>query len=119
MLLNMVIWLWFILLVITIIRFIINRIKQLILNSAPIEHEKPSDNEKLFMDNKDFKNSEINKVLDLYELSGIKIPLDIIEVLHDNNLIEELQLYSFNDIYKFIENQRQYWKLENSKKPYK
>lgn len=54
-----------------------------------------------------------NKVLDLYEQSNIRLPLDILEDLATQNLKTE------NEIFDFIENQRNHWKLENQKKPYK
>lgn len=54
-----------------------------------------------------------NKVLDLYEQSNIRLPLDILEDLSTQNLKTE------KEIFDFIENQRNQWKLENQKKPYK
>lgn len=54
-----------------------------------------------------------NKVLDLYEQSNIRLPLDILEDLATQNLKTE------KEIFDFIENQRIHWKLENQKKPYK
>lgn len=54
-----------------------------------------------------------NKVLDLYEQSNIRLPLDILEDLATQNLKTE------KEIFDFIENQRNHWKLENQKKPYK
>lgn len=54
-----------------------------------------------------------NKVLDLYEQSNIRLPLDILEDLSTQNLETE------KEIFDFIENQRNHWKLENQKKPYK
>lgn len=54
-----------------------------------------------------------NKVLDLYEQSNIRIPLDILEDL------STLSFQSEKETFEFIENQRNYWKLENQKKPYK
>lgn len=54
-----------------------------------------------------------NKVLDLYEQSNIRLPLDILEDLSTQNLKTE------KEIFDFIENQRNHWKLENQKKPYK
>ena len=59
-----------------------------------------------------FTQSE-NRVLDLYEQSNIRIPLDILEDL------STLSFQSEKEIFEFIENQRNYWKLENQKKPYK
>lgn len=53
------------------------------------------------------------RVLDIYEDSNIKIPTDIIEELHRMGLSNE------KEIFDYIENQRYFWKLENSKKPYK
>lgn len=53
------------------------------------------------------------KVLDMYDQSGIRVPADIIEDLNYMNLETE------EEIFKYIENQRYYWKLENTKKPYK
>lgn len=54
-----------------------------------------------------------NRVLDLYEQSNIRLPLDILEDLVTQNLKTE------KEIFDFIENQRLHWKLENQKKPYK
>lgn len=54
-----------------------------------------------------------NKVLDLYEQSNIRLPLDILEDLTTQNLKTE------KEIFDFIENQRIQWKLENQKKPHK
>lgn len=54
-----------------------------------------------------------NRVLDLYEQSNIRLPLDILEDLSTQNLKTE------KEIFDFIENQRNHWKLENQKKPYK
>lgn len=54
-----------------------------------------------------------NRVLDLYEQSNIRLPLDILEDLATQNLKTE------KEIFDFIENQRNQWKLENQKKPYK
>lgn len=52
-------------------------------------------------------------VLDIYERSHIRIPADIIEEL------SYMQLSTETEVFDYIENQRQFWKLENSKKPYK
>lgn len=57
-------------------------------------------------------NVEIS-VLDIYEKSNIKIPIDIIEEL------SRMKLSSRKEIFDYIENQRYLWKLENTKKPYK
>ena len=54
-----------------------------------------------------------NDVLNIYDQSGIKIPLDIVEELSFNNIDDRKQIFDF------IENQRQYWILENRKKPYR
>lgn len=59
-----------------------------------------------------FTNTQ-NKVLDVYENSNIRLPYDILEDLAAQNLKTE------KEIFDFIENQRNYWKLENQKKPYK
>lgn len=53
-------------------------------------------------------------VLNIYEQSHIRIPADIIEDLAEKNG----HSLSKEDIFNFIENQRQYWKLENTKKVY-
>lgn len=53
------------------------------------------------------------KALDEYERSNIKIPIEIIEDLH------ALHLQSESDIIDYIDNQRLFWKLENSKKLFK
>lgn len=50
------------------------------------------------------------QVLDIYEQSGIKIPLDILEE------VSQSIGFTQKEIYDFIESQRQNWKLENSKK---
>jgi hypothetical protein len=50
------------------------------------------------------------KCLDLYDSANIRIPSDIIEDLHQRKITNEA------DIIRFIESQRQHWKLENSKK---
>jgi hypothetical protein len=52
------------------------------------------------------------EVLNVYDDSNIRIPTDIIEDLSHMKLSDEKQ------ILKFIESQRHYWKLENTKKPY-
>lgn len=49
-------------------------------------------------------------VLDTYENSNIKIPVEIIEDLR------YMKLKSEDEIFSFIENQRNHWKLENNKK---
>ena len=54
-----------------------------------------------------------NKVLNLYDNSNIRLPYDILEDLSTQNLKTE------KETFEFIENQRNYWKLENQKKPYK
>ena len=59
-----------------------------------------------------FTQSE-NRVLDLYDHSNIRLPLDILEDL------STLPFQTEKEIFDFIENQRNYWKLENQKKPYK
>ena len=56
------------------------------------------------------QNETINKVLQEYERSGIKIPLDIVEELNYNNFDSEDQIKNF------IQVQRNNWKLENNKK---
>jgi len=53
------------------------------------------------------------KVLDIYEKSNIQLSSDIIEELTYMRLTDE------KEIFDYIENQRYYWKLENTKKPYK
>jgi len=53
------------------------------------------------------------KSLDVYDKTNIKIPVDIIEDLHSLNLETE------KEILDYIENQRYFWKLENTKKPYR
>lgn len=60
-----------------------------------------------------FVSVEVDRVLDIYERSNVRIPKDIIEELSYMNFDNEM------DIFNYIENQRHYWKLENSKKPYK
>lgn len=53
------------------------------------------------------------KALDVYEQSGIRIPSDIIEDLH------AMRLNSVNEMVDYIEIQRSYWKLENTKKAFR
>ena len=55
----------------------------------------------------------VNEVLNIYDQSNIKIPLDIIEELHYMNLTTDKQVFDY------IENQRNHWKLENNKKTYR
>jgi|SRR5690625_4780195 len=55
----------------------------------------------------------VNETLDIYEQSNIKIPIDIIEDLQFMNLTDNKQVFDY------IENQRNYWTLENRKKPYR
>lgn len=65
------------------------------------------------MDNKVSLPKAVNEVLDIYEESNIRIPADI---------IEDAAIMEFDDrkeIFDYIENQRHYWKMENSKKPYR
>ena len=52
-------------------------------------------------------------VLDLYDESNIRIPADIIEDLHYKKLSTE------KEVMEYLENQRNFWKLENMKKLYK
>lgn len=52
-------------------------------------------------------------VLDLYDESNIRIPVDIIEDLHHKKLSTE------KEVMEYVENQRNFWKLENTKKLYK
>ena len=52
-------------------------------------------------------------VLDVYDKSGIRIPSDIIEDLSYMRLDNE------KAIMDYIENQRTFWRLENTKKPFK
>lgn len=54
-----------------------------------------------------------SKALDKYSESNIQIPTDIIEELTHKRFTDE------TDIINYIENQRLYWKLENSKKLFK
>lgn len=51
--------------------------------------------------------------LDMYEQSNIRVPADILEELARRTFLNE------QEVMGFIENQRHYWKLENSKKVYK
>jgi hypothetical protein len=53
------------------------------------------------------------EVLDIYQESNIRIPVDIIEDLAYS------RIYDYQEIIAYIENQRNYWKLENTKKPFK
>ena len=77
--------------------YLIQQKQQILTNQPTINH---------------FTQSE-NRVLDLYDQSNIRLPLDILEDL------SALSFLSENEIFDFIENQRNYWKLENQKKPYK
>jgi len=65
------------------------------------------------IDRKSNLSNIVNQVLDIYEQSNIKIPIDIIEELQFINLIDDKQVFDY------IENQRNHWKLENNKKPYR
>jgi hypothetical protein len=53
------------------------------------------------------------KALDVYEQSGIRIPSDIIEDMSN------MRLNSVSEIMDYIEIQRAYWKLENTKKAFR
>jgi hypothetical protein len=53
------------------------------------------------------------KALDIYEQSGIRIPSDIIEDM------SAMRLNSVNEMVDYIEIQRSYWKLENTKKAFR
>jgi len=55
----------------------------------------------------------VNEVLNIYDESNIKIPLDIIEELQYVNLTTDKQVFDY------IETNRNYWILENRKKPYR
>jgi hypothetical protein len=52
------------------------------------------------------------EVLNIYDDSNIRIPTDIIEDL------SSMKLSNQKEMIRFIETQRQYWKLENTKKPF-
>lgn len=54
-----------------------------------------------------------NNILNMYDRSNIRIPKDILEDISSQHFHNE------TDILEFIENQRNYWKLENTKKLYK
>ena len=64
-------------------------------------------------DTRVYMNQATVKALDIYEQSNIKIPVDIIEDIVSLNITDEKQAY------EYIENQRHFWKLENTKKPYR
>ena len=64
-------------------------------------------------DTRVYMNQATVKALDIYEQSNIKIPVDIIEDITNLNITDEKQAY------EYIENQRHFWKLENTKKPYR
>lgn len=66
----------------------------------------------IYVPSQQLTNIEID-VLDCYDKSNIKIPTEIIEDLHSR------KLSSHKEIFDFIENQRYFWKLENTKKVYK
>lgn len=53
------------------------------------------------------------KVLDVYDQSNIKIPVEIIEDLSAMRLDDE------KEVIDFIETQRHFWRLENTKKVFK
>lgn len=55
----------------------------------------------------------VNHVLNIYDQSNIKIPADILED------ITTITFESDKEVFDYIENQRYFWKLENTKKPYK
>lgn len=65
------------------------------------------------IDRKTKLSTIVNEVLDIYDQSNIRIPQDIIED------VSIMQFDSLKDVYDYIETQRYYWKLENTKKPYK
>lgn len=58
-----------------------------------------------------FQVEHYREALDVYERSGIKLPLDIIEELTFVDFLKTKE-----DVMDYIENQRSNWKLENSKK---
>lgn len=61
--------------------------------------------------NNDYKlNNTTMEVLDMYEYSLIRVPVEIIEEL------SHLKLGDKDQIVNYIENQRGIWKLENSKR---
>lgn len=55
----------------------------------------------------------VTRTLDIYDQSHIRIPVDIIEDLSYIDFENE------QEIFAFIEIQRNYWKLENSKKVFR
>lgn len=68
----------------------------------------------------DFRPSTVNnlpimyeRVLDAYENQGIRIPIEIIEELVHSRANTE------DEVFKFIESQRNVWKQESMKKVYK
>lgn len=65
------------------------------------------------IDRKSNLSNVVNEVLNIYEESNIRIPLDIIEELQYMNLTNEKQ------VYEYIENQRNFWTLENRKKTFR
>lgn len=65
------------------------------------------------IDRKSNLSNVVNEVLNIYEESNIRIPLDIIEELQYMDLTNEKQ------VYEYIENQRNFWTLENRKKTYR
>jgi ABC-type multidrug transport system fused ATPase/permease subunit len=69
--------------------------------------------ERMQVNNKIGLTEQEIKVLDIYDKSNIRIPADIIEDLHNMKLKNE------KDILDYIENQRHFWKWENTKKPFK
>lgn len=54
-----------------------------------------------------------SRIMDNYADQGIRLPIDIQEELTYHKIIEE------KEIYNFIESQRQQWKMEMQKKPYR
>lgn len=65
------------------------------------------------VDNTVYLSQVANDVLDMYQQTNIRIPADIIEDL------TTLKFATHKETFDYIENQRHFWKLENSKKPYK
>lgn len=59
--------------------------------------------------------ANIIPILDIYENSNIKLPVDVLEEV----IRMSKRLDSDKMVFDYIENQRLFWKHENSKKPYK
>lgn len=91
----------------------IERLQQLIRQKQQILTEINEQINNRTIDNNIQLSHVESSVLDLYDESNIRIPVDIIEDLHHKKLSTE------KEVMEYVENQRNFWKLENTKKLYK